>query len=92
MSKFIILLAAFCFVAGLGSTITVSAQVLSPLYTFDDDTNDQNRVAGLLLSGGTLYGTAFGSAYDGGGRSINLSFANTDDHARHGLFDFTLAG
>ncbi|HEY5232138.1 MAG TPA: choice-of-anchor tandem repeat GloVer-containing protein [Verrucomicrobiae bacterium] len=40
-----------------------SAQVLSPVYSFDNETNDLTHNAGLLLSGNTLYGTALGSVY-----------------------------
>src|SRR6516162_6931901 len=58
------------------------AQVLSPIYTFQD-TNDINpKAAELLLVSNTLYGTVLGSIYSGGGRSANLSGAlfkvNTD--------------
>jgi uncharacterized repeat protein (TIGR03803 family) len=64
-----------------------SAQVLSPIYTFQD-TNDiisRGAATGLLLVSNTLYGTVFGSIYTGGGTrsgSANVSGAlfkvNTD--------------
>jgi len=47
---------------------STSAQVLSPIYSFDNNTNDFNLTAGLLLSGNTLYGTAAGGALPNGGR------------------------
>jgi hypothetical protein len=52
-----------------------SAQVLSTVYSFDNNTNDDNPIAGLLLSGSTLYGTAYGSADNGSPRAANLSGA-----------------
>jgi uncharacterized repeat protein (TIGR03803 family) len=57
------------------AVVNGSAQVLSSVYSFDNNTNDDNPNAGLLLSGSTLYGTALGSAYNGGGKSSNLSGA-----------------
>ena len=51
-----------------------SAQALSSVYSFS--TNDAVTIAsGLLLSGNSLYGTSFGSAYNGSPKSINLSGA-----------------
>ncbi len=44
------------------------AQVLSPLYNFDNNTIDLNQGEGFLLSSNVLYGvTAGGYAYGGGG-------------------------
>ena len=63
------------------TSVSSPAQELSPVFNFLD-TNDLNPMAGLLPSGGTLYGTAFGSPYNGSPKSVNLSGAvfklNTD--------------
>jgi uncharacterized repeat protein (TIGR03803 family) len=58
-------------------TVTrASAQFLTPLYSFDTNTDDQNHNAGLLLSSNTLYGATAGSGgYNGSPRSINRSGA-----------------
>ena len=52
-----------------------SAQVLSPVYSFSD-TNGINSMAGLLLSGSTLYGTTFASG-GGGAKSGGQALAGT---------------
>src|ERR1700719_1016828 len=60
-----------CFVAAtlLLTAASGSAQILTSIYSFDNNTNDLNFTAGLLLSSNTLYGTAVGGALPNGGRS-----------------------
>jgi len=69
-----------------------SAQVLSPVYSFVN-TNDFNPIAGLLLSGSTLYGTALGSTYNGSSKTPNLSGAvfklNNDGTGFTNLYTFS---
>jgi uncharacterized repeat protein (TIGR03803 family) len=60
-------LTAFCLAAALLlAAASGRAQLLSPLYSFDDTTNDVNRTAGLLLSGNALYATTVGGGSSGG--------------------------
>ena len=84
---------AFCFVAVLFSATATRAQVLYPLYTFDDTNGLNPPEVGLLVSGNALYGTTFGSAYNGSSRSINLSGAvfklNTDGTGITNLYVFS---
>jgi uncharacterized repeat protein (TIGR03803 family) len=90
-------IALFCFAALLGAATTVSAQVLSPIYSFDNDTNDFNLTAGLLLSDNTLYGTAAGGALPNGGRSAEpvsggaVFKVNTDGSGFTNLYIFSSA-
>jgi uncharacterized repeat protein (TIGR03803 family) len=72
-----------------------SAQVLSPVYSFD--TNDAvAQTEGLLLSGNTLYGTALapvsGGKVGGAGPSGAVFKLNTDGTGFTNLFIFGFAG
>jgi uncharacterized repeat protein (TIGR03803 family) len=65
LKPMVLTLAALLLAAASGS-----AQVLSSVYSFNtNDAPGRTTGGGLLLSGSTLYGTAFGSVYTGGGRS-----------------------
>jgi uncharacterized repeat protein (TIGR03803 family) len=65
------------------AVLSGSAQVLTSFYSFDNNIDDQNHNAGLLLSSNTLYGATAGSeGYQGSFRDFNRSGAvfklNTD--------------
>jgi uncharacterized repeat protein (TIGR03803 family) len=90
-------LAVFCLAVALGAATTVSAQVLTSIYSFDNATNDFNLTAGLLLSGDTLYGTAAGGTLPDGGRSAEpvsggaVFKLNTDGTGFTNLYIFSSA-
>ena len=90
-------IALFCLAATLGAATTVSAQLLTSIYSFDNATNDLNLTAGLLLSGNTLYGTAAGGALPNGGRSAEpvsggaVFKLNTDGSGFTNLYIFSSA-
>ena len=71
------------------------AQVLSPVYAFNE-TNELNPTAvGLLLSSNTLYGTIFGSVHNGAPKAVGVSASgavfklNTDGTGFTNLYAFS---
>ena len=57
------------------SLALASTQTFTTLYNFPGGTNGANPAAGLLLSGGTLYGTTFNGGSGGSGTVFKV---NTD--------------
>jgi uncharacterized repeat protein (TIGR03803 family) len=75
-------------IAGLGLILAdrVPAQTFSTLYSFTNGSDGSAPEAGLILSGNTLYGTA----YNGGSADAGTVFkVNTDGTGFATLYSFT---
>jgi uncharacterized repeat protein (TIGR03803 family) len=75
-------------IAGLGLIPAgrVTAQTFTTLYSFTGDSDGGNPYAGLILSGSTLYGTAFYGGTSGNGTVFKV---NTDGTGFTNLYSFT---